>query len=334
MTEETHDSNKAPPFQLSTTTDTFGETRAPPGESFGIGQIILAGMPHPPPTPDLAVVLVNHESGPHLQRCLASLQAALGECTSEVVVIDNASQGDDLSDLGRFGPPVRVIRNHQNRGYGRACNQGMAATSARVLCFLNPDTIPRDGSVEKMASKISAPGGIGAVGPAIFNPDGTLYPSCRVVPSLGIALGHAVFGLVWPGNPFTRSYQLANWDHQSDREVDWISGAAMVVRRDAFLQAGGFDEGFFMYAEDVDLCDRLRKAGWKILYQPEAQMTHHSAGSTQRAPYEMIRHHHFSLIRYAYNKTKGTPRILALPLIAAALLGRMVLAWIKKALAR
>lgn len=269
-----------------------------------------------------------------MHRCLAALEVALGDCTSEVVVVDNASKEDDLEALEAPDSRIRLIRNHENRGYGRACNQGTAATSAPLLCFLNPDTIPGERSLQKMAERISWTQGVGAVGPAMFNPDGTLYPSCRVVPSLGIALGHAVFGLVWPANPFTRTYYLADWDHKSDREVDWISGAAMVVRREAYMQAGGFDEGYFMYAEDVDLCDRLRKAGWKILYQPDARMSHHSAGSTQRAPFRMIRHHHFSLIRYAYNKTKASPRILALPFIAAALLGRMVLAWIKKALAR
>lgn len=287
-------------------------------------------MSRPAPGADLAVVIVNHESGPHLERCLEALKLAAGNCTCETIVVDNASRGDDLRKLEGFGLPVTLIRNHQNRGYGRACNQGMAASSAPLLCFLNPDTIPGEASLENMAAGVSRLPDVGAVGPAIFNPDGTLYPSCRVVPSLGIALGHAVFGLVWPDNPFTRRYQLSNWDHSTDREVDWISGAAMMVRREAFMQAGGFDEGFFMYAEDVDLCDRLRKAGWKILYQPGARMIHHSAGSTQRAPYRMIRHHHFSLIRYAYNKTKGTPPILALPFIAFALLGRMVLAWIKK----
>lgn len=289
-------------------------------------------MSTPSPAPDIAIVIVNHESGHLLASCLSALPGALGDCTGEVVVVDNASRKDDLKTVEASGYGVRLIRNHQNQGYGRACNQGTAATSAPLLCFLNPDTVPAGRSLQIMAERTFGTPGVGAVGPAMFNPDGTLYPSCRVVPSLAIALGHAVFGLIWPDNPFTRSYQLAGWDHNSDREVDWISGAAMVVRREAFMQAGGFDEGYFMYAEDVDLCDRLRRAGWKVMYQPNARMAHHSAGSTQRAPFKMIRHHHFSLIRYAYNKTKGSPRVLALPLIASALLGRMILAWIKKAI--
>lgn len=284
--------------------------------------------------PDVSVVVVNHDSGPHLQRCLGALVAAAGDCSFEVVVVDNASRYDDLRNLHSLVQGLRLIRNHENRGYGRACNQGMAAASSQFLCFLNPDTIPEGRCLEKLVRRIQSLPGAGAVGPAIFNSDGSLYPSCRVVPSLGVALGHAVFGLVWPGNPFTTRYQLADWDHESEREVDWISGAAMVVRRKAFLEAGGFDEGFFMYAEDVDLCDRLRRAGWRIIYDPESAMTHHSAGSTRRAPYQMIRHHHFSLIRYAFNKTKGSAGIVALPFIATALMGRMVLAWVKKALSR
>jgi len=278
------------------------------------------------------VVIVNHESGEHLRRCLAALPAALGETVVEVVVVDNASTDDDLDRLAAANPSIKLIRNLENRGYGRACNQGVTATSAPFVCFLNPDTIPAPGCLEKMVARMSGDAAAGAIGPSIYNSDGTLYPSCRVIPSLPVALGHAFFGLVWPNNPFTRRYQLGNWDHKSDREVDWISGAAMLIRREAFMQAGGFDEGFFMYAEDVDLCDRLRNAAWKIIYQPEARMTHHAAGSTRRAPYRMIRHHHFSLIRYAYNKTKGSCRILALPFVAAALLARMGLLWLKKAM--
>ncbi|MGI8425612.1 MAG: glycosyltransferase family 2 protein, partial [Actinomycetota bacterium] len=282
--------------------------------------------------PMLSVIIVNHESGEHLRRCLAALPEALGETSAQVVVVDNASQGDDLDSLEADNPSIKMIRNPENRGYGRACNQGVTAASAALLCFLNPDTIPRPGCLDKMVTRMNADPEAGAIGPSIYNSDGTLYPSCRVVPSLPVALGHAFFGLVWPNNPFTLRYQLGNWDHKSDRVVDWISGAAMLVRREAFVQAGGFDEGFFMYAEDVDLCDRLRSAGWKIVYQPEACMTHHAAGSTRRAPYRMIRHHHFSLIRYAYNKTKGSPRILGFPFVAAALLARMGLLWLKKAM--
>ena len=294
-----------------------------------------------PPSPtdrrvaSLSLVIVNHESGEHLSRCLAALPAALGEVQAEIVVVDNASTHDDLDALQASNPLVGFIRNPENRGYGRACNQGAAATSAPpLLCFLNPDTIPGPQCLERMVTRIGAANDVGGVGPAIYNSDGTLYPSCRVIPSLGVALGHAFFGLVWPENSFTRRYQLGDWDHKSDREVDWISGAAMLIRREAFMQAGGFDEGYFMYAEDVDLCDRLRKAGWKIIYQPDARMTHHAAGSTRRAPYRMIRHHHFSLIRYAYNKSKGAPTILAFPFVAVALLVRMMLLWLKKAFSK
>ncbi|HEX2053855.1 MAG TPA: glycosyltransferase family 2 protein, partial [Actinomycetota bacterium] len=103
-------------------------------------------------------------------------------------------------------------------------------------------------------------------------------------------------------------------------------GASMMVRREAFEQVKGFDEGFFMYVEDVDLCKRMNEAGWKALYYPGAQMMHHVAGSSRRSPYRMIRHHHFSMIRYAVRNSKGLVRV-ALPLIVAGLLVRMLIAW-------
>jgi len=256
---------------------------------------------------------------------------ALDGLSAEIVVVDNASHDNSLKGVEQLDSRVRVIRNDANYGYGTACNRGMAASVGPLLCFLNPDTIPDRQSIAALMAALHETPRAGAVGPKMLNSDGTLYPSCRVVPSLKVALGHAFLGLVWRNNPFTRSYQLADWDHEARREVDWISGAAMLIRRESFVQAGGFDEGYFMYAEDVDLCDKIRQAGWSILYDPAAKMIHHSAGSTKKTPYKMIRHHHFSLIRYAHKKARDPLRQAIFPFIALALLGRMVLAWIKKA---
>ena len=167
----------------------------------------------------------------------------------------------------------------------------------------------------------------GVLGPRLLNPDGSYYPSCRVVPSLSVALGHAVLGLFSEENRFTRAYKLLDFDHATELEVEWVSGAAMLVRRSAFEEVGGFDEGFFMYVEDVDLCARLTKAGWAAIYLPRAEMLHHVAGSSRRAPYKMIRHHHLSHMRFAIKRADGPLRLLALPVILVGLAARMVIAW-------
>lgn len=275
----------------------------------------------------LAAVIVNYDSGPHLSNCLAGLSAAAGQTSADFIVVDNASRDSSLNGVAERHPEVQVVLNSRNLGYGRACNQGLRHTSAAFVCFLNPDLIPAPGSLDEMFGAMSADPQIGVLGPRLNNPDGSIYPSCRVVPNISIAVGHAILGLISQNNPFTRKYQLLDESHSDQREVDWVSGAAMMVRRAAFEAVGGFDEGYFMYVEDVDLCSRLREAGWKAVYFPKAEMLHHVAGSSRRTPYKMIFHHHLSLLRYALTRTKGRLR-LALPVIVVGLMVRMVLVWI------
>jgi N-acetylglucosaminyl-diphospho-decaprenol L-rhamnosyltransferase len=275
----------------------------------------------------LAAVVINYDSGAHLRNCLAELSAAAGEAPADFIVVDNASTDESLDGVPRDYPAVQLIQNAKNLGYGTACNEGFRTTAAQFVCFLNPDVVPEPGSLSAMAAAMAEHPDVGVIGPRLNNPDGSRYPSCRVVPSLSVAVGHAVFGLLTENNRFTRAYQLLDGDHAAAQEVDWVSGAAMMVRREAFEQVGGFDESYFMYVEDVDLCSRLRHAGWKAMYYPQAQMMHHVAGSSRRAPYRMIFHHHLSLLRYALSRTHGVKR-LALPFIAAGLIGRMLLVWL------
>lgn len=275
---------------------------------------------------ELALVVINFDSGEHLRNCISHLRAAASGVRTEVVVVDNASTDGSADGLADIDPAVTLLRNRQNRGYGRACNQGFAEVAAPVVCFLNPDIVPEPGSAAAMLRALEDRPRVGVLGPRLVNPDGTTYPSCRVVPRLGVAVGHAVFGLFSDNNRFSRAYKLLDVDHDTEREVDWVSGAAMAVRREAFAEIGGFDEGFFMYVEDLDLCDRLKQAGWKAVYFPVAQMLHHVAGSSRRYPYRMVRHHHFSLIRFTARRLKG-PQKLLVPVATGGLLARMVVAW-------
>jgi N-acetylglucosaminyl-diphospho-decaprenol L-rhamnosyltransferase len=272
-------------------------------------------------------VIVNYDSGDHLRVCVAHLEAAVSPLAAELVVVDNASRDQSLEGIEGMARALRVIRNADNRGYGRACNQGFWATSAPFVCLLNPDVIPEPGSIAAMVSALKARAGVGVLGPRLKNPDGTYYPSCRVVPNLKVALGHAVLGLISDNNRFSRAYKLLDFDHLDEREVDWVSGAAMMVRRQAFAEVGGFDEGFFMYVEDVDLCARMSRAGWRAVYYPFAEMIHHVAGSSRRTPYTMIRHHHMSHMRFAVKQASTPAALLLLPVILLGLFVRMVLAW-------
>jgi N-acetylglucosaminyl-diphospho-decaprenol L-rhamnosyltransferase len=169
------------------------------------------------------------------------------------------------------------------------------------------------------------------VGPMIRTSEGTRYPSARRFPSLIDAGGHALLGIFAPDNRFTRAYQHHELDDATGVavEVDWVSGACFLVRRSAFEEVGGFDESYFMYAEDVDLCWRLNETGWSAAYVPTAEVTHRQGVSTDHHPYRMIVEHHRSLLRFAGRSSRGWRRAL-LPLVALGIGVRAVLACVAR----
>jgi N-acetylglucosaminyl-diphospho-decaprenol L-rhamnosyltransferase len=126
-------------------------------------------------------------------------------------------------------------------------------------------------------------------------------------------VGHGLLGLVWRTNPFTRRYRQLDADPRSPRDVDWVSGAAVWLRRDAISAIGGWDDGYFMYVEDVDLCWRLRRAGWRIAYEPRGEVTHVQGVSASQHPYRMLAEHHRSLYRFATKRWRGLRRLLLFP---------------------
>ena len=284
----------------------------------------------PPPgaraaAPDgVAVVVVNYESGPALDRCVEGLAA---EPTGEVVVVDNGSVDGSGDEVRRRFPEVEVLEPGRNLGYGAAANRGVASTVAPCVLVCNPDLEVRPGAVERLAGALDAHPGWALVGPQIRTTSGERYPSARRFPSLVDAAGHGLLGIFAPRNRFTRSYQQ---DHlgdplAGDTAVDWVSGACFLVRRSAFEQVGGFDEAYFMYLEDVDLCCRLGAAGWQVGYVPSAEVTHLQGVSTDRHPYRMILEHHRSLLRFAVRSSDGWRRAL-LPLVVLGIGTRAVLA--------
>jgi N-acetylglucosaminyl-diphospho-decaprenol L-rhamnosyltransferase len=272
----------------------------------------------------IAVVIVNYESGPALGRCVEGLQS---EGAAELVVVDNGSVDGSLDELRRRFPDVEVLVPGRNLGYGAAANRGVAATTAPSVLVCNPDLEVRPGALADLASVLADDPRCALVGPLIRTPDGQRYPSARQFPSLIDAAGHALLGIFAPDNRFTRSYQKAYLEGRvgAPEIVDWVSGACFLVRRSAFEQVGGFDEAYFMYAEDVDLCWRLGRAGWQVVYLPAAQVTHLQGVSTDRHPFRMILEHHRSLLRFAARSSEGWRRAL-LPLVALGIVTRAGLA--------
>jgi N-acetylglucosaminyl-diphospho-decaprenol L-rhamnosyltransferase len=258
-------------------------------------------------------VVVNYEAGPLLVDCVRSLVADTSAGPPELVVVDNGSTDGSVDAVRDQLPAVDVIVPAANLGYSGAANLGIAATSAPVVAVCNSDIVVAPGIAAAMLRRIDAEADLAAVGPAIREPDGARYPSARTVPTVADAVGHGLFGFAKPDNRFTRRYRELDADPSRPRDVDWVSGAAIWLRRTALDAVDGWDDGYFMYVEDVDLCWRLRQAGWRVAYEPGAEVVHVHGASTARHPYRMIAEHHRSLLRFASKRWHGWRRILLVP---------------------
>ncbi len=276
----------------------------------------------------VSAVAVSFNSSDCLPDCLRSLRS---EGVADIVVVDNASSDGSIEAVLASDPGVTVVATGANLGFGSGVNRGVEKATGDHLLILNPDTVVEPGTVKALAEALDRDPGLAAVGPRIENVDGTLYPSVRSFPNLWVATGHAFLGLLWPTNPFSRRYRMLDWDHSRPAPtVDWVSGACMLVRRSAFEAVGGFDEGYFMYVEDVDLCWRFGRAGWRIGYEPAGRVVHALGASSRLMPYRMIAAHHRSLLRFA-SKTSTGARRAVLPFVAAGLGLRTAVAWLHHA---
>ena len=277
----------------------------------------------------VSAVVVSYNSAGYLPDCVRSLRS---EGLTDVVVVDNASSDGSVAGIRAADPTVRVVETGANLGFGSAANRGVAVCAGEYVLILNPDTVVEPGTVKALAEALDRDSGLAVVGPRLENLDGSVYPSVRRFPDLPVAFGHAFLGLVWHGNPFTRRYRMLDWDHdRPSSDVDWVGGACALFRRSAFDTVGGFDEEYFMYVEDVDLCWRLGKAGWRIGYEPGARVVHALGGSSRQVPYRMIAEHHRSLLRFVSKTSTGARRGLV-PVVAAGLAVRTLAAWIHHAL--
>jgi len=267
----------------------------------------------------VSAVVVNHDAGALLLECVTSLH---DDGAAEIVVVDNASSDGSADALEASGAAARVVRTGHNLGYGAGANRGIAASSGELVVVSNPDVVVHGGALAKLVGVLEADPTVAIAGPRIEEPDGTRYPSARRFPSFVDATGHALLAGIAPGNRYSRRYRMADLEAGAQAGVDWVSGAFFLARRRALEELGGFDEGYFMYAEDTDLCWRARRAGWGVLYVPGAVVTHRQGVSTARRPYRMLVAHHRSVLRFASRTTRGWRR-LALPLVALVLALRL-----------
>ncbi|MEV6646088.1 glycosyltransferase family 2 protein [Amycolatopsis sp. NPDC051371] len=266
---------------------------------------------------ELGVVTVTYFSGDTLERFLDTLEKATDR-TVQVVVADTVST-DGAPEKAAKRENVHLLSIGENVGYGTGCNRGVAELDDRYgwIVIANPDLEWEPGSIDTLLEAAKRWPRGGAFGPLIHELDGTVYPSARLLPSFGRGIGHAAFGKVWPGNPWTRQYRQETGT-PVERGAEWLSGSCLLLRREAFESVGGFDSRYFMYFEDVDLGDRLGTAGWLNVYVPSAGVMHLGGHSTSQASKKMLKAHHDSAYRYLADRHPG---LVWKPVLAATKLG-------------
>lgn len=285
------------------------------------------------PTASMAVAVVNHNTRELLRECLESVRA---ESPGEIVVADTGSGDGSAEMVRREFPEMVLLAGEGNPGFGAAANRAVAACSAPFVLLLNADTRVGAGTIQSLARYLRRNPRAAVAGPRLVNPDGSLQVSCfPFLGTLQLMLEKTPAARWLARVPFLRNHWLLSCSgHDRPRVVPWVLGAAMAVRREAFEAVGGFDPAYFMYSEEIDLCYRLKAAGWETHFTPVGLVVHAGGASTgQRRPEMAVRR--VASSKLFYRRHYSRPRVLALEaMIGAAMAGRLVRDRLRLALAR
>jgi len=265
----------------------------------------------------IAVVIVSWNTRELLEACLGSIEASEQFERLEVVVVDNASTDGSVEMVGARFPSVRVIANAENFGFAAAINQGFYATVAPLVVLLNSDTQIAPDAVQQLELALDRDPRLGAVGPRLVGPDGGLQPSCTRAPT---AWREAVHVLRLETFIYGLNYPVSKWQVQTPVDVDVIQGASLMVRREVVDAVGGMDEGYFMYSEETEWCERIRSDGWRLAWVPSAIVVHLGGGSTRLIPSNMFAQLYTSKVRFLRrNRGAASARAFKVALAIAAL---------------
>ena len=267
-----------------------------------------------PVTCEFAAILVNYNAGDELRIALRSIASEMAAGTWEAVVVDNASTDGSAGIVDEFAPAARVIRNAANVGFATAVNQGLAATSAPYVLVMNPDCRLEPGAVAGLRAELDRHPRCAIVGPRILDPDGSIQGSARGDPDMltGLFGRTTLMRRLLPSAALSRRNVVPPDALPADAasiEVDWLSGACMLARRSALAEVGGFDERYFLYWEDADLCRRLRSRGYHVRYVPGPTAVHRVGHSSRTVRAASVRHFHASA--YLYYAIHVAPRALS-----------------------
>ncbi|MEG0027760.1 MAG: glycosyltransferase family 2 protein [Aurantimicrobium sp.] len=251
----------------------------------------------------VALVTVSYDSSEVLTSFLRSLFES-SHIPEEIVVINNFREDPQLAELVSIDKRIELIQAPHNPGYGGAMNIGVDHLSKQPdwILIANPDVRWHTTAIEEMLAYGDSHPDVGIIGPKILEENGDTYPSARALPSLRIGIGHALFANIWKNNPWTHAYRQDRIESTEPRFVGWVSGACMLICKEVYSKLGGFDESYFMYFEDVDICHRTHPLGFKVAYVPNATITHLGAHSTDTRKKAMTHAHHHSAYIYLAKK--------------------------------
>lgn len=250
---------------------------------------------------DVSICIVSLQARDLLRDCLCSIYQTMSTLTFEVIIVDNHSTDGTLEMIKRDFPNVRVLINNQNIGYTRANNQAMHESRGRVIVLINPDTVVNSGAITELFYFLEANPQVGIVGPKVLNRDRTLQKQCRRSEARPWDSFCYFSGLsrIFPKNRLFAGYLMTYLDENQAHATEAISGSCMMIRRQVLEQIGCQDETFFAYQEDTDYCRRARLAGWKVYYDPAAQIIHYGGeGGSRVQPYRSIIEWHRSYYLY------------------------------------
>jgi len=274
--------------------------------------------------PSVSVLIVGYHAYDELDRCLASL--GVHEPDAEVIVVDHDADESRGRAVAAAHPEIRYVPRIVNPGFGAGVNFAATLASGSVFLIINPDVELRAPVVPLLAACLHDHANVGIAGGLIREADGSIQPSARRFPDLSTAFGGRTSWLtrVRPDNPLTRRNLATGGTLDGPKIVDWVTGAFMMIRADVFRALGGFDERFFMYWEDSDLCARALRNGWKTMYEPRVEVVHLTGRSSRHAPIRSVIAFHRSAFRHYWKHGSLLARVLA-PLAAAGLAGRLAI---------
>lgn len=245
----------------------------------------------------LSIIIVNWNVRDLLRECLRSIDAGRGGLDVEVIVVDSASVDGSNEMVRAEFPWVRLIPCEENVGFPRGNNIGLVEARGDYLLLLNPDTVVLDDALAVLMTYLTTRLDVGAVGPMLLNPDGSIQSSRRRFPTLATGFFESTWleGLV---PALLRRYYALDLPDDATADVDWLTGACIMVPRAVYEQIGGLDEGYFMYSEELDWCRRIKEAGWRVVYLPRARIIHHVGKSSEQAV--TARHINFQRAKLRY----------------------------------